>query len=291
MHRTIHKIIPAQLINMGGNLLDQALPFQGVEQIDPFLLIHHWNHPLQGGLRPQEAGVGPHPHRGFSPVTFIFQGDIQHRDSLGNNVIVSEGGTQWMHAGKGITHSERPSKSLAEKGGEHEFIQFWVNTPAKFKMEPAYYLPISKKDTPTIKKDKAEILVVTGEFENVKGPAKTYSPQTHLRANAEAGATLSLNLPTSFNTILYLLNGALTVDEKSIIAKNLIWFNNDHENIEIEVTKESRFIILSGQPINEEVVSHGPFVMNSQIEIMQAMRDSQMGKMGILIEEFNDVNA
>lgn len=287
-HRSIHKIIPAQLINMGGHLLDQPLPFQGVEQIDPFLLIHHWNHPIEGGLRPQEAGVGPHPHRGFSPVTFIFKGNIQHRDSLGNNTIVEEGGTQWMHAGKGITHSERPSKTLAEKGGEHEFIQFWVNTPAQFKMEPAYYLPISKEGTPTIKKDKAEIAVVTGEFESVKGPAKTYSPQTHLRINAEAEAKLSLNLPINFNTILYLLNGELIIDEKTVKDKDLVWFANDATNIEISTTKESRFIILSGEPINEEVVSYGPFVMNSQVEIMQAMRDSQMGKMGILIEEFNE---
>ena len=287
-HRSIHKIIPAQLINMGGHLLDQPLPFQGVEQIDPFLLIHHWNHPLEGGLRPQEAGVGPHPHRGFSPVTFIFKGDIQHRDSLGNNAIVSEGGTQWMHAGKGITHSERPSKALAENGGDHEFIQFWVNTPSAFKMEPAYYLPISKEDTPTIKKDKAEISVVTGEFENVKGPAKTYSPQTHLRINAEADANLSLELPTNFNTILYLLNGELNIDGKNVKDKDMVWFANDASNLEIITTKDSRFIILSGEPINEEVVSYGPFVMNSQIEIMQAMRDSQMGKMGILIEEFNE---
>ncbi|MEL6804195.1 MAG: pirin family protein, partial [Bacteroidota bacterium] len=98
--RTIRQIIPAQKVNMGGHLLDQPLPANGVNHIDPFLLIHHWDKAVPAGLRPQEVGVPPHPHRGFSPVTFIYKGDLQHRDSLGNNAVVSAGGTQWMHAGK-----------------------------------------------------------------------------------------------------------------------------------------------------------------------------------------------
>lgn len=285
-HRTIKQVILAQRVNMGGHLLDQPLPSSTIKQIDPFLLIHHWDHPVKGNSKQQDVGVGPHPHRGFSPVTFVFKGSVQHQDSLGNNAVVDAGGTQWMHAGKGITHSERPSKALAENGGEHEIIQFWVNTPAKYKMETPYYLPLSIEETPKIEKEKATIMVVSGEFENVKGPAKTYSPQTLLRVNAISGANLSLPIPQTFNTLIYVLNGELEVDGKTAKDKTMIWFNNDEGNIDIKVTKESRFIVLSGAPIDEKVTSYGPFVMNTQTEIMEALRDAQTGKMGVLIEEF-----
>ena len=265
---------------------DQPLPYNDIEQIDPFLLIHHWNHPLKGGLKPNEVGVGPHPHRGFSPVTFVFKGSVHHRDSLGNDAIVYEGGTQWMHAGRGITHSERPDAEIAKNGGENEFIQFWVNTPAAHKMEAPYYLPLSDEDTPKIELEKARIGVVAGEFMDRKGPAKTYSPQVILRVKAQKDAELSLPIPDTFNTIVYILNGALKTDDKIARDKDMIWFDHSGENIAIEVVEDCRFILLSGQPINEEVTSYGPFVMNTQTEVLQALRDAQIGKMGILIEEF-----
>ena len=126
--RSIQKIIPAQKVNMGGHILDQSLPVRGLDQIDPFLLIHHWKRTQKGGRHPRDLGVGPHPHRGFAPVTLIFKGDVHHRDSMGMNSIIEAGGTQWMNAGRGIVHSERPSRQMAEQGGESEFIQFcfWV---------------------------------------------------------------------------------------------------------------------------------------------------------------------
>ncbi len=285
-NRTVRRVIAAQEVNMGGHLLDQPLPAAGLDQIDPFLLIHHWDHPVKPGLHQRDVGVGAHPHRGFSPVTFIFKGDVQHQDSLGNNTVVKAGGTQWMHAGRGITHSERPSKQLLEKGGDQEFIQFWVNTPAKHKMEQPYYLPLSDEATPKISVDKAEIAVVAGEYEGVKGPARTYSPQTLLRAKTETGAKLSLQLPSHYNTLIYLLDGEIAVDGQKAKAKDMIWFNNEEGSIELEVHSTSRFIVLSGEPIGEEVSHYGPFVMNTQTEVMQALRDAQMGKMGVLIEEF-----
>ena len=130
--RTINQIIPAQRINMGGHLLDQPLPTRQVDQIDPFLLIHHWDKPIAKGYRQKDLGVGPHPHRGFSPVTFIFKGSVRHQDSIGNNVVVSAGGTQMDACGKGIVHSERPGLELVENGGDQEFIQFWVNSPSAY---------------------------------------------------------------------------------------------------------------------------------------------------------------
>ena len=286
--RTIQQIIPAQRINMGGHLLDQPLPSRSVDQIDPFLLIHHWDKPIVAGGDQKELGVGPHPHRGFSPVTFIFKGSVRHQDSIGNNVVVSDGGTQWMHAGNGIVHSERPGIDLVLNGGEQEFIQFWVNTPAKHKKEAPYYLPLSAEQTPKIKLENTTIGVVAGNFMGVLGPAKTYSPQTLLRIDASSACSIEIPLPKHYNTLLYLLKGGLSVENEKVSSKTMIWYKNDGDMLTINISEASQFIILSGEPIGEPVVSYGPFVMNKHEELQQAVSDFQDGKMGDLIETFAD---
>jgi redox-sensitive bicupin YhaK (pirin superfamily) len=286
-NRSIRQIIPSEKINMGGIILQQPLPNSIIEQIDPFILIHHGALPVKKGKGQKESGVGPHPHRGFSPVTFVFKGGVQHQDSLGNNEIVTKGGTQWINAGKGIIHSERPTKEMVDNGGENEIIQFWVNTPAKHKMESPDYIPLSEKDTPSIKKKKATIQVVAGNFENIVGPAKTYSPQTLLRFETKSGADLSFSLPKSYNTIIYLLDGAIESDGKLIQSKEMAWYENNAENIEIKVLKSSRFIVLSGEPLKEPLVTYGPFVMNTREELNTAILDYQNGEMGTLIEVFD----
>ena len=286
-NRTIKKIITSQKVNMGGIHLQQPLPDRDVDQIDPFILIHHGSLPVKQGKPQSESGVGPHPHRGFSPVTFVFKGGVLHQDSLGNNEVVTAGGTQWIHSGKGIIHSERPSKEMVEKGGQNEIIQFWVNTPSKHKMETPYYLPLSADNTPSIKKDKAMIHVVAGEFEDVIGPAKTYSPQTLLRLEAKSGADLLLEIPKSYNALIYLLDGEVESNGQTAGKKDMLWYNNDGEKIAIKVNNDSRFILLSGEPIGEPVTTYGPFVMNTEAEIHQAIADYQEGKMGQLIESFD----
>lgn len=286
--RTVKQIIPAQRINMGGHLLDQPLPFRSVDQIDPFLLIHHWDKPIKAGGNQKELGVGPHPHRGFSPVTFIFKGSVRHQDSIGNNVVVSDGGTQWMHAGKGIVHSERPGIDLVLNGGEQEFIQFWVNTPGKHKMQAPYYLPLSEEETPKIELENTTIGVVAGSFMGVLGPAKTYSPQTLLRIDASSACSIEIPLPKHYNTLLYLLKGGVSVENEKVSSKTMIWYKNDGDMLTINISEASQFIILSGEPIGEPVVSYGPFVMNNHEELQQAVSDFQDGKMGDLIETFAD---
>ena len=288
--RSIKKIITAHRVNMGGHLLDQPLPVPGIESIDPFLLIHHWDEPVSPGGQQSDMGVGPHPHRGFSPVTFVFKGTLRHQDSQGNSAVISDGGTQWMHAGRGIIHSERPGIDLVKNGGDQEFIQFWVNTPSKYKMETPYYLPITDEGTPKIKENRAEIAVVAGTYKTIKGPAKVYSPQTLLRIKAEKHADLNISLPKTYNTLLYVLNGGLLINEKKISAKDMVWFENDAESIHIESLEKTNFIILSGEPIKENVSAYGPFVMNSQDEINQAILDYQNGKMGVLDERFDTLS-
>ena len=286
--RTINQILPAFKINMGGTILDQALPHRGIDQIDPFLLIHHWVDELKGGEEQSKVGVGPHPHRGFSPVTFIFKGGVHHRDSLGTSEVVYEGGTQWMNSGSGIVHSERPAKEIAEEGGTFEIIQFWINAPAKHKMEDASYQPISKEGTPKIvSEDKlVETFVVAGEHENIKGPIKPHSDVLVLRINLEKGGQKEVEIPENFNALIYMLDGSIKINEQVISGKQLIHFNNDGTSIAVESLDTTRLIVLSGAPIGEEVTSYGPFVMNTEDEIRQAILDYQSGKMGILEENF-----
>jgi len=285
--RSVKQVVPAQRVNMGGHLIDQPLPVQSVASVDPFLLIHHWKSELPGGQRVQEVGVGPHPHRGFSPVTFIFKGRIEHRDSLGNQATVEAGGTQWMFAGRGITHSERFGKELAEQGGELEFIQFWVNAPAKNKMDAPFYQPISQEETPLVETEDSKLWIVSGEYNGVKGIAPSNSPQLLLRGELRAGGNLLLDIPNDFNALIYLLNGEISIGDQHIQQKDMVIFNNDGQGLGFMATKATRFIVLSGEPLNEKVESYGPFVMNHQSEIVTALKDSQMGKMGVLIEEFD----
>jgi redox-sensitive bicupin YhaK (pirin superfamily) len=273
---------------MGGIILDQPLPNQFMDQLDPFLLIHHWDDKLKGNQKQNEAGVGPHPHRGFSPVTLIFKGGVHHQDSRGNNSVVKEGGTQWMFAGLGITHSERPYKELAEQGGDFEIIQFWVNVPAKFKMQQPYYKPITKEETPVFVSEdkKVQVGIVSGKFKDIVGAIESFTPVTTLRMNFEKNGKIDLTIPSSHNTLIYLLNGHLRINNETVTSKELVWFNNDDEEITIEAIQPTRAILLSGEPIGEEVVSYGPFVVNTHTQVMEAIRDAQIGKMGVLIEKF-----
>ena len=290
MKRSIHKIIPAQKVNMGGIILDQSLPVNGVEQIDPFLLIHHWANKLPGGEREKDLGVGPHPHRGFSPVTLIFKGAVHHRDSLGTKSVIRAGGAQWMNSGKGIVHSERPPKELAEAGGDFELIQFWANTPANRKMEPAKYQPLTAEKTPWITSEDGKVKagVVAGETLGKTGPIELMTPMLVMRFEIGSGGKMEIPIPKNFNALLYLLDGKAEINgERHSGAKDLVWFKNDGESISFEGLEETRAILLAGAPINEPLATYGPFVMNNQTQIMEALRDYQMGKMGVLIEEFD----
>lgn len=273
---------------MGGMPIRQPLPTQQVQQIDPFLLLHHANVKVPKHIAPGKAGVGPHPHRGFSPVTFIFQGGVHHRDSRGNDSNVLAGGVQWMNAGMGIIHSERPPDNIHEMGGRQEIIQLWINTPAKHKMDQPVYYPLSGEEAPAVKSEdgKVEGKIFSGELLGTKGPIPSQAVVNAATLELKAGGKISIPIPSQHNAMIYLLDGKLNVDGFGIVEElNLVHFKNDGEGIAVEALADTRILILTGLPLNEEVVSHGPFVMNTQTQIMEAMRDYQMGKMGILIEE------
>jgi len=272
---------------MGGIVLDQPLPVGDLEMSDPFLLIHHWKQVLPGQQRQREVGVGPHPHRGFSPVSVVYAGEIHHRDSLGNDSIIGAGGTQWMLSGKGITHSERPSKQLAKDGGLFEFIQFWVNLPAEHKMDAPRYYPLTADDTPKYEKDGVSASIITGTFHGVKGGLNTPHDVTVVSIELDANAAFSFDLPSDQQAVMYQLDGAVSVQQgHTSFAKTLYQFGvGDETGIELKAEEKTRILLLQGKPLNEKVSQYGPFVMNNQTEIMEAIRDSQSGKMGVLIEE------
>lgn len=285
--RTVSRLLYAHAVDMGGMPIRQPLPTQQVEQIDPFLLLHHADIKAPKHVDPDDAGVGPHPHRGFSPVTFIFKGGVHHRDSRGNDSVIYAGGAQWMNAGMGIIHSERPPHDIQERGGRQEIIQLWINTPAKNKMDQPAYFPLSADEAPSFTSEDGKVQgkVFSGEVLNVKGPIPSQAIVNAATLEVKSSGKISIPLPASHNAFIYLLDGKLTVDSFGLVEKlHLVHFKNDGEGIAFEALEDTRVLLMSGEPLNEKVVSYGPFVMNTQTEVMEAMRDYQMGKMGVLIE-------
>ncbi|CAN5670566.1 pirin family protein [soil metagenome] len=287
-NRTIKQTLYAQQIDMGGFPVRQLIPSGTTEQVDPFLLLHHADVKVPQHKPVSQSGVGPHPHRGFSPVTFIFKGGVHHRDSRGNDNVIYAGGTQWMNAGMGIIHSERPPHDIFEMGGRQEIIQLWVNSPASHKMDQPHYHPLTAEETPIIvsKDGLATIHVISGELDPVKGPIPTLSAVNTFTAEFKKGGKYYFSIPEGHNAFIYLLDGKLNInDGHAVDGKYAAVFNNDGSGFEVEALEDTRFFIGTGEPLNEPVASHGPFVMNNETQIMESFRDYKMGKMGILIED------
>lgn len=281
-NRSVSAVIYASQHAMGSILIRQPLPSQALDYFDPFILLHHGNSKVDPDDR--DAGVGPHPHRGFAPVSFLFKGGIHHRDSRGNNKAVMAGGTQWMNAGMGIIHSERPVEGTTEM----ELIQMWINIPAKNKMDAPSYFPVAKEECPEILSDDSKISmrIVSGEILGKKGPVPSLTPVNSAMIHAEAGGRLFIPVPASHHAFVYLLDGQIQSDpDHTTDGLHMIVYKEDGDGIYFDARKNTRALFMSGEPIGEKIFAQGPFVMNSEIQIMEAYRDYRMGKMGILIEE------
>lgn len=291
--KRIRFILPAETLDMGGFPVQQALPTQKVQQLDPFLLLHHAHTKYSKRRLAKHQGIGPHPHRGFSPVTFVVEGEVHHRDSWGNDQIAKAGAVQWMHAGAGIVHSERPSQALVEAKGKQEIIQLWINSPSKNKMIPPEYAFISEERMPifTSSDTKIKNKLVAGNYMDLKGKINTQSALLVIWGNAREGGEQQIQVPKKFNSMLYLIKGSVVIKGHGLMEKEqLAIFELEGEQMEMKFKEESQFLILCGLPIDEEVTQSGPYVMNNQTQILEAMRDYQMGKMGVLIEEDDQNN-
>jgi redox-sensitive bicupin YhaK (pirin superfamily) len=276
------------MVDMGGLPVRQPLPTQQVQQIDPFLLLHHANIKVPANRDPRHAGVGPHPHRGFSPVTFIFKGGVHHRDSRGNDSVIYAGGAQWMNAGMGMIHSERPPMDIHEIGGEQEIIQLWINTPSSNKMNSPEYFPVHASEVPEIKTTDTRVRgkIFSGSLLGAIGPIPSHQDVNAATFECDTGGAIHFSVPTNHTAIMYLLDGKVRLDGFGLVeGLHMVHFKNDGDMISFEAQEPTRILFLSGLPLGEPVVSYGPFVMTTQTQIMEAMRDYQMGKMGVLIED------
>jgi redox-sensitive bicupin YhaK (pirin superfamily) len=288
MFKKVKYLIPAEEIDMGGIAVKQTIPTHNVNQIDPFLLLHHGKFEYTNKAPALQQGIGPHPHRGFSPVTFIIDGEVHHRDSRGNNQIAKKGEVQWMHAGAGIIHSERPSQDMVDNNGIQEVIQLWINSPSANKLKQPRYQFIPKNDIPVfLSEDKlVSNKLIAGSLDGLQGGIITESELLIVWGEASEGGTHTFNIDKGYNSMVYVIKGDLKIAAYGKVEKeSLIVFDNNDEDIRISASSELQYLLLAGVAINEKMVHHGPFVMNSETEIMEAMRDYQMGKMGILIEE------
>lgn len=266
-------------VSMGPTRLRQAFPLNGLEQIDPFILLHHFD--FTKGPGEHDFNVPPHPHRGFSPITFIYEGSVHHTDSLGNDQAIHDNEVQWINAARGIIHGEKVGKDFAARGGRFQGIQLWINTPKAHKMDEPTYQPITKEEIVLIEKEGVELRLVSGTYEGKKGPAKSDVFTAMLRM--KAGSKYSISLPASNNVAFYVLEGQLRINEERFAAQHqLIEFKHADAEILLEANEDSKLLLMAGDPLNEPLVTHGPFVMNTQTEILEAMRDYQQGKMGFL---------
>jgi len=286
--RRVHSRSKSNFVNMGPIRLRQPLPSFQINDVDPFILLHHYG-PYEINPESNLFDLGPHPHRGFEPITFLIQGEQLHRDSLGNKSVVKGGDVQWTTSGKGIVHAEGPTKEFVNKGGVLEGIQLWLNLPASHKMMDPAYQHIAHEDMPifTSVDGKMNLKVVAGEYDELHGKIETQTSVNVLWGNGKAGGQHEVTVPKAHQILVYLIKGELTVNDLEAMSEDgvrMLTFDGKGDGVKIIANSDSEFIILSGTPLKEKVVSHGPFVMNSHQEIEQAISDYQKGKMGSIEE-------
>lgn len=260
-------------------------PSNGIDaQVNPFLMLDYAG-PLEFKPTQKRQGVGEHPHRGFETVTIAYQGAVDHRDSSGNSGTIFPGDVQWMTAASGVVHEEKHEAAFAEKGGTFEMVQLWVNLPAKDKMSSPRYQAIAKEQIPSVKLgDESYARVIAGELNGVRGPAKTFTQVNVFDLRAKAGERFDLALPEGQNAAVVLLKGSITLNGATPLEgeARIAVLDPNGESVSIQAAEDSTLLVLSGEPINEPVASYGPFVMNTQEELAQAVKDYRDGKMGHL---------
>ena len=230
-------------------------------------------------------GVGPHPHRGFETVTIAYRGKVAHHDSAGNSGVIHEGDVQWMTAGSGILHKEYHEKSFSKAGGLFQMVQLWVNLPKKYKMtEPKYQALVhDKMGKVELPNNTGIINIIAGKYQNVKGPAFTFTPINLFDIRLNKNADVSFEIPDKYNTAILILSGTITVnDSDTVKTDQFILFGNSGETVKISAIEESVILLLSGEPINEPIFQYGPFLMNTKKEIIEAFDDFNSGKFGHL---------
>jgi len=250
-------------------------------RVSPFLLLDYAG-PAIFERADKPRGVGDHPHRGFETVTLVYQGEVAHRDSTGQGGVIGPGDVQWMTAGSGILHQEFHSESFTQAGGMLEMVQLWVNLPAEHKMARPHYQAILNQDIPEVDlpHNAGTVRVIAGSNGGATGPAHTFSPMTVLDIRLHPGQS-RISVPAGWNTLLVVLSGSVRINgDRFAEEAQLVVLDRDGDFLDIEASAEAKLLLLAGEPINEPVVGYGPFVMNTQDEIDQAIEDYKSDRFG-----------
>ena len=251
-------------------------------ELSPFLMLDYAG-PAQFAPADRPRGVGVHPHRGFETVTIVYQGEVDHRDSTGAGGHIGPGDVQWMTAASGILHEEFHSEAFTRQGGTLEMVQLWVNLPARDKRAEPGYQTLLDRDIPSVALpgDAGRVRVIAGAFDGHAGPARTFTPMNVWDLRLAQGRGAHLDVPQGHTLALVVLRGAVRVNGGDPVREaQLVQFAREGDGIDIEADAESTLLVLSGEPIDEPVVGYGPFVMNSEAEIAQAVEDFNRGRFG-----------
>ncbi len=257
------------------------------QAISPFLLLDYAA-PYHFNSTTAQHGVGSHPHRGFETVTIAYQGEVSHKDSSGGGGQIKTGDVQWMTAGAGLMHEEFHSEEFAKSGGLFEMVQLWVNLPSADKMTPPKYQAIEAQDIPVIQldDDAGHIRVIAGRYmadhAEYRGPAATFSPVNVWDGELKAQHVHHIHVPVDHNVLVVVLSGEMLLNgTQKVQDSSIVLFAQDGEaDIQLEALQDTKFLVLTGLPLNEPIEGYGPFVMNSKEEIMQAFNDFNSGKFG-----------
>jgi redox-sensitive bicupin YhaK (pirin superfamily) len=252
------------------------------KQLSPFLLLDYAG-PAEFKASAQAPGVGQHPHRGFETVTIVYKGEVAHRDSTGQGGVIGPGDVQWMTAGSGILHEEFHSPAFSQNGGVLEMVQLWVNLPAKDKMTAPGYQAILNQQIPSVSLpgQAGSLRVIAGDYQGQLGPTHTFTPMQVWDLRLNQGGVSNLALPEGWNAALLVLRGTVLINGSSVASEaQTVLLDRSGGSVTIEANSDALVLLLSGEPIDEAVVGHGPFVMNSQEEIAQAILDFNSGKFG-----------
>lgn len=271
----------------GNHWVGDGFPVQSIfsyrdihEEMSPFLLMDYAG-PARFELTEERRGVGQHPHRGFETVTIVYDGQVSHHDSTGSGGTIGSGEVQWMTAGSGIIHEEYHGDDFARNGGPFEMIQLWVNLPAKHKMTAPGYQGISRTQIPEVllADNAGKVRVIAGEYAGQTGPAHTFSPMNVWDVRLKAGSTATFTLPEGHTTAVFVLHGAVGLGGTyTVRPSELAVLQRSGTELVLEAQQDTVLLLLNGEPLNEPVVGHGPFVMNSVEEIDQAFDDYNHGR-------------
>lgn len=255
-----------------------------MQRMDPFIMLDY-NSTYNFPPAEQPKGVGAHPHRGFETVTIAYKGRVAHQDSSGGGGVIGEGDIQWMTAASGVLHKEYHEEEWSKKGGDFQMVQLWVNLPKKDKMSAPKYQAIKHEQISRypLAGDAGHIEIIAGEYQGVDGTASTFTPIHMLNAKLNKGGKAEFTFPAHYNTLLLVLEGAIVVNESDPVpADHLAVMENAGERFEIQASENAVVLVLSGEPIGEPIAAHGPFVMNTREELMEAFSDFNSGKFGYL---------